>query len=141
MDYSIRKMNLSDYDRSLQLWQSLPGMGLSGADEKENIHDFLLKNPKTCFVAEKDRKLIGTILGGSDGRRGYIYHLAVHQFDQKKGVGKKLVDECLNALKKSGIQKCHIFVINDNAEGITFWKKVGWYMRDDILIMSKEIKD
>jgi putative acetyltransferase len=51
------------------------------------------------------------------------------------------VDLCLTELKKSGIQKCHIFVISDNAEGVAFWEKVGWHLRNDILVMSKEIKD
>jgi len=133
-------MHISDYEQALQLWQTLPGMGLSGADEKENIREFLQKNPRTCFVALKDGNQIGTILGGSDGRRGYIYHLAVQQSEQNKGIGKKLVDLCLDEFKKSGIQKCHVFVISDNAEGIAFWKKVGWQLRDDILVMSKETK-
>ena len=134
-------MHITDYKQALQLWESLPGMGLSHADEKETIRDFLQKNPSTCFVAKKDGNLIGTILGGSDGRRGYIYHLAVQQSEQNKGIGKKLVDLCLNEFKRSGIQKCHIFVISDNQEGIAFWEKVGWQMRDDILVMSKEIKE
>lgn len=134
-------MHISDYEQALRLWQSLPGMGLSSANEKENIRDFLQKNPSTCFVALKDGKIIGTILSGSDGRRGYIYHLAVQQSEQYKGTGKKLVTLCLDELKKSGIQKCHIFVISDNAEGIAFWEKVGWQLRDDILVMSIEIKD
>lgn len=141
MDYSTRTMHTSDYEQALHLWQSLPGIGLSSADEKDNICDFLKKNPNTCFTALNNGNLIGTVLGGSDGRRGYIYHLAIHQSEQNKGIGKKLVDLCLNEFKKSGIQKCHIFVINDNAEGIAFWEKIGWQLRDDILVMSKEIKD
>ena len=141
MNYSTRTMHLSDFEQALELWRSLPGMGLSSADEKDNIRDFLQKNPSTCFVALKDGILIGTILGGSDGRRGYIYHLAVQQSEQNKGLGKKLLDLCLNEFKKSGIQKCHIFVISDNEEGIAFWEKVGWQLRDDILVMSREIKD
>jgi len=141
LNYSTRTMHPSDYEQALQLWQSLPGMGLSRADEKENILDFLQKNPSTCFVTLKDGNLIGTILGGSDGRRGYIYHLAVQQCEQNKGLGKKLVELCLNEFRKSGIQKCHIFVISDNAEGIAFWEKVSWQLRDDILVMSIEIKD
>jgi len=141
LNYSTRTMHISDYEQALQIWQFLPGIGLSGADEKENLRGFLQKNPHTCFVALKGGNLIGTILGGSDGRRGYIYHLAVQQSEQNKGVGKKLVDLCLTKLMKSGIQKCHIFVISDNAEGVAFWEKVGWHLRDDILVMSKEIKD
>ena len=134
-------MHLLDFEQALELWRSLTGMGLSSADEKDNIRDFLQKNPSTCFVALKDGILIGTVLGGSDGRRGYIYHLAVQQSEQNKGLGKKLLDLCLNEFKKSGIQKCHIFVISDNAKGIVFWEKVGWQLRDDILVMSREIKD
>ena len=141
VDYLTRTMHTSDYEQASQLWQSLPGMGLSGADEKEKICEFLQKNSNTCFVALKGGNLIGTILGGSDGRRGYIYHLAVQQSEHKKGVGKILVDLCLNEFKRSGIQKCHIFVISDNAEGIASWEKVGWQLRDDILVMSIEIKD
>ena len=141
MNYSTRTMHLLDFEQALELWRSLTGMGLSSADEKDNIRDFLQKNPSTCFVALKDGILIGTILGGSDGRRGYIYHLAVQQSEQNKGLGKKLLDLCLNEFKKSGIQKCHIFVISDNAKGIVFWEKVGWQLRDDILVMSREIKD
>jgi putative acetyltransferase len=134
-------MRPSDYEQAVRLWQSLPGIGLSGADEKENICDFLQKNPSTCLVALNNGDLIGTVLGGSDGRRGYIHHLAVQQSEQNKGIGKKIVDLCLNEYKKAGIQKCQIFVISDNAEGIAFWDKIGWQLRDDILVMSKEILD
>ena len=134
-------MQISDYEQAVHLWQSLPGIGLSEADEKDNIRDFLKKNPSTCLVALHDGNLIGTVLGGSDGRRGYIHHLAVQLSEQNKGIGKKLVDLCLNEFKKAGIQKCHIFVISDNEEGIAFWEKIGWQLRDDILVMSKEIKD
>ena len=134
-------MQTSDYEQAVHLWQSLPGIRLSDADEKDNICDFLQKNPSTCLVALNDGNLIGTVLGGSDGRRGYIHHLAVQLPEQNKGIGKKLVDLCMNEFKKAGIQKCHIFVISDNAEGIAFWKKIGWQLRDDILVMSKEILD
>ena len=139
MNTFIRKMRISDYEEAIHLWKSLPGMGLSGADEKPEIIYFLGKNQETCFVAVNEEKLIGTILGGSDGRRGYIYHLAVQQSEQKKGIGKKLLQACISAFQDSGIQKCHIFVIIDNISGIAFWKRMGWNKRDDILVMSKNI--
>ncbi|HUV15363.1 MAG TPA: GNAT family N-acetyltransferase [Pelolinea sp.] len=139
MAIAIRTMRINDYTGALKLWQSLPGIGLSGADKKEQIQVFLEKNPGNCFVAVEKNEIIGTILGGSDGRRGYLYHLAVNQQQQKQGLGKKLVEECLASLKVLGIQKCHIFVISDNLEGMDFWEKVGWVKRDDILIMSKDL--
>jgi ribosomal protein S18 acetylase RimI-like enzyme len=132
-------MHKTDYRQALDLWKSLPGMGLSSADEEINISKFIDSNPTSCFVAIKKSRLIGTVLGGSDGRRGYIYHLAVKEPEQGKGIGKRLVTLCLDALRNLGIQKSHIFVISDNAQGIAFWKKIGWHLRDDILVMSKEI--
>ena len=140
MSIQIRLMRSDDYQSAYDLWNGLPGIGLSGADNKEALLSFLDRNAKTCFVAEDNGRLIGTILGGSDGRRGYIYHLAVDSDHQKHGVGRELVQVCLQALRDQGIEKCHIFVIADNREGQTFWQKEGWQLRDDILVMSKNLK-
>jgi ribosomal protein S18 acetylase RimI-like enzyme len=139
MTVEIRAMKKSDYPGALSLWQSLPGLGLSGADEKAQIHKFLDKNYDTCFVAIDQEKVIGTVLGGNDGRRGYIYHLAVNPAYQRTGLGKSLVEQCLVSLKTAGLQKCHIFVIRDNEEGIKFWERIGWTQRDDILVMSMDL--
>ena len=135
----IRLMQPEDYTNAIQLWQGLPGLGLSSADRQEAIQTFLNRNPKTCFVAVQADEVIGTILGGSDGRRGYLYHLAVHTDHQKQGLGKELVQTCLDALQQQGIEKCHIFVIADNQEGLNFWQRIGWELRSDILVLSKNI--
>ncbi len=139
MGVQIRLMQAQDYDQAIQLWQSLPGLGLSGADSPKAIQAFLQHNPQTCLVAEQDNQVIGTVLGGSDGRRGYLYHLAVEAQVQKQGVGKTLVRACLDALQAQGIQKCHIFVYADNQEGQKFWQKTGWVQRNELLVMSKDI--
>ncbi len=139
MTVEIRIMKANDYAHALNLWQSLPGLGLSKADEKNAIQDFLGKNPTTCFVAQDSGRIIGTVLGGSDGRRGYLYHLAVHKDYQRLGLGRQLAEICLAALKSQGMQKCHIFVISSNLEGIQFWKKLGWLLREDIHVMSKDL--
>ncbi|MDK2980465.1 MAG: N-acetylglutamate synthase [Chloroflexota bacterium] len=135
----IRLMQPEDYTAAVQLWQSLPGLGLSSADREEAIHTFLTRNPRTCFVAEQDGELLGTVLGGSDGRRGYLYHLAVHGDHQKQGLGRQLVQTCLDALRSEGIEKCHIFVIADNQDGLDFWQRIGWELRGDILVLSKNL--
>lgn len=139
MDTQIRMMLTSDYASATNLWQNMPGIGLSSADSESALRVFLAKNPETCFVAESSGKLVGTILGGSDGRRGYLYHLAVHPDYRKQGLGNKLVQASLDALAAQGIQKCHIFVLSDNQEGLKFWQKTGWKQRDDILILSKSL--
>lgn len=132
-------MQIVDYSDALKLWQSLPGLGLSGSDEENQIKLFLEKNADTCFVAVDKNQVIGTVLGGSDGRRGYLYHLAVDYAHQKQGLGGQLVKKCLSALKKAGIQKCHIFVISTNQEGFEFWNRAGWLLRNDIVVMSMDL--
>ena len=136
MDIQIREMRIQDYQPALDLWNRTPGMGLSSADEQEHIHTFLRKNPSLCFVALAGETLVGTILCGEDGRRGYIYHLAVDSRFQKQGIGKELVDRSMQALRALGIQKCHLFVYGDNHSGIAFWAHNGWEMREDIELMS-----
>ena len=139
MAVEIRIMNSNDYPYALDLWKSLPGLGLSSADEQAAINSFLNKNPDTCFVAVDGSKIIGAVLGGSDGRRGYLYHLAVDKTYQKKGVGRQLIESCLAALKSQGLKKCHIFVISSNLEGLRFWEKSGWLVLNDIIVMSKDL--
>jgi len=135
-----REMKISDYDGAIALWTSLPGMGLSGADQESEIEKFLKKNPFTCWVAEDNGVIAGTILGGNDGRRGYIYHLAVSRDKHNQGIAKTLLDHCLGAFTKAGIQKCHLMVYHDNHAGISFWEHAGWAIRNDVLTMSKDLK-
>jgi ribosomal protein S18 acetylase RimI-like enzyme len=140
MTIHIREFHPQDHSQAIQLWKSLPGLGLSSADQEKPLSAFLSKNASTCFVAEDEGRIIGTILGGSDGRRGYIYHLAVQADRQHRGLGSKLTQRCLDALKNNGIEKCHIFVIADNQEGKEYWRKIGWKTREDIIVMSKDLK-
>jgi len=90
-------------------------------------------------VARDGEKLVGAVLCGNDGRRGYLYHLAVAMDYQHLGIGKILTEKVLSALKEQGIQKCHIFVIAENLEGMRFWQKMGWKKRDDIIVMSFDL--
>jgi len=140
MTVTIRELKIGDYENAYSLWQSLPGLGLSAADDAENIAAFLAKNPGLSFAAVDGDKLIGTILGGSDGRRGFIYHLAVHSQYQNKGTGRFLVERCLSAMQKSGLQKCHLFVYSDNKAGIRFWKRNSWILREEIRVMSHDLE-
>lgn len=89
---NIRKMSIDDYEDVYALWTSCKGMGLNNLDDsKEGIERFLLRNPETCFVAEENKKIVGVILSGNDGRRGYIYHTSVNPKYRKQGIGKSLV--------------------------------------------------
>jgi len=133
----IRILQINDYDRILELWKRVPGVGLSEADSKERIALFLERNKRLSFVYEEAGKIIGTILCGHDGRRGYIYHLAVDESYRRQGIGKSLVEASLSKLKEEGIDKCHLFVFQGNTLGQEFWDKIGWEKRKDILVFSK----
>ncbi|MGD8456202.1 MAG: GNAT family N-acetyltransferase [Anaerolineales bacterium] len=137
MAISIREMTIGDYPRLYSLWEKTPGIGLSDADAGENIAQFLDRNPGMSFTAFDGDTLVGAVLCGNDGRRGYIHHLAVADTHRRKGIGGKLVGECLKKLRENNIHKCHLFVFVDNQGAIDFWEKVGWEQRGDLLLMSK----
>ncbi len=126
-------MKINDYDDVINLWKKSSGIGLSDADSRDNIAKFLTRNRDLCFVCQIDEKIIGTILCGHDGRRGYIYHTFVDENYRRKGIGEKLVSLTLGRLKLSGIDKCHIYVYNDNELGKKFWEKISWEKRDLIM--------
>lgn len=140
MDILYRLMEIADYEIVVALWKLTPGIGLSSADEKECIESFIEKNRNTCFVAIYGEEMVGTALCGNDGRRGYMYHLAVKDTFRSRGIGRELVDLCLEGLKKEGIEKCHLFVYNDNETAKRFYQKTKWEERTDITVFSKEIK-
>lgn len=132
-------MEADDYQEVFELWKDGEGIGLSNADSKENIYRFLERNPSLSFVAVQNGKIVGTILCGHDGRRGYIYHLFVAELYRNKGLGRRLVNKSLEKLKEQRIDKCHLFVFDQNELGKDFWINSGWTLREDIVIMSKPI--
>ncbi|WP_145320191.1 GNAT family N-acetyltransferase [Paenibacillus xylanexedens] len=134
--YKIREMTINDYEMSIELWQRTEGMALSEADSKESINYYLNRNTGMSFVCVDKEQVIGTILCGHDGRRGYIYHVAVDPEYRGKSLGKKLVVSSLEKLRLEGIGKCHIMVIADNEIGNEFWTRTEWTKRDGILLYS-----
>lgn len=139
---NIRKMTIADYDAVYALWLSCKGMGLNNLDDsKEGIAKFLERNPETCFVAESDRKIIGIILTGHDGRRGYIYHTAVNPESRRMGIASRLVDASLNALKQQGINKVALVVFDRNKDGNEFWEKLGFSVREDLIYRNQSLTE
>ena len=136
----IQKMTIDDYDDVYGLWANTPGMGLNNLDDsKQGIIKYLKRNPNTCFVARENEKLIGVILSGHDGRRAFIYHMAVDTSHRKKGVGTKLVEFALNALQEEGIHKVAFVVFKKNEIGNEFWEKLGFDERTDLVYRNKVI--
>lgn len=139
MDFEILPFDMNDYDEIYRLWQSCEGIGLSEADTPYRVQQYLERNPGCSFSARKNGQIVGAVLGGHDGRRGYLHHLAVHPAARKLGIGRGLVEAALQALRSQGIERVHIFVYADNQAGIVFWEKNGWRLRDDLVIMSTDL--
>lgn len=134
----VRIMTVRDYERVYVLWRSCEGMGLNDLDDsKAGIEKFLCRNPDTCFVAEDEKKIVGVIMAGNDGRRGYIYHTAVDKQYRNRGIAKCLVENAVSALQKEGINKAALVVFNGNRAGNAFWDKMGFTVRDDLTYRNK----
>lgn len=134
----FRAMIADDYEAAYQLWENTAGMNLSQADSREEILRYLERNPGISQVCEdKDGLLAGTVMCGHDGRRGYMYHVAVSGACRGKGAGREMVSRSLNALREAGIAKCHLLVIEGNTLGRSFWSGTGWQERDGLVLFSQ----
>lgn len=130
---TIRLMTIADYGRVYDLWMSCKNMGFNDLDDsREGIDKYLRRNPSTCFLALDDDALMGVILAGHDGRRGFIHHMAVAEAYRHRGVGRALVDAAIDALKNEGINKVALLVFKYNGPGNAFWEKMGFTVRDDL---------
>ena len=139
---TIRELTIDDYDAVWSLWMSCRNMGFNTLDDsREGIERLLARNPDTSFVAEADGALAGVILAGQDGRRGYIYHMAVAEACRHRGVGSALVERCLAALKAEGIHKVALLVFKYNDAGNAFWEKQGFALREDVNYRNRALAE
>ena len=139
---NIRVMTIDDYEKVYELWMSCVGMGLNHLDDsKEGIARFLRRNPDTCFVAETEHHIVGVIIAGNDGRRGYIYYTAVSPQYRKQGIAKSLLNTAMTALQKNGIHKVALVVFERNQTGNDFWEKLGFIPRSDLIYRNKGLTE
>jgi ribosomal protein S18 acetylase RimI-like enzyme len=130
----------ADYPAALFLWKNAgPGIHVRRSDEPEEIQKKLQRDPDLFLVAEIGGKLIGTVIGGFDGRRGLIYHLAVDPAIRQRGIGSLLMDEVERRLKAKGCLKCYLMVASDNENAIRFYQARQWEPMDAILTYTKEL--
>jgi N-acetylglutamate synthase len=150
MPIQIAPMTTDDYPEVMDLWRSLPGIGLSSADSPEAIARYLARNDGMSFIARsrwplapgesnEGGRVVGAVLCGHDGRRGYLHHLTVAPEYRHRGIGRRLAEACLAALTAAGMEKCHLFVFADNAAALAFWQRIGWADRVEIKLMSRNL--
>jgi ribosomal protein S18 acetylase RimI-like enzyme len=134
---SIREFRFpQDYDAALTLWTAMEkGVHVGPSDTPEEIQKKLQRDPDLFLVAERDGRIIGTVIGGYDGRRGFIYHLAVDLEYRRNGIASQLMAEVEQRLRAKGCLKCYLITFKDNDEAMDFYEKLGWReMAEDRLL-------
>jgi N-acetylglutamate synthase len=133
---TIREFQPTDYDAVVSLWRASPGVTLRDADARAPLTAYIQRNAGLSFVATDANLIVGAVLCGTDGRRGYLQHLAVAVSHRRQGIGRELAERCVRALAERGIDKCHLMVVSDNHDATAFWTRIGWVERTDIRLMS-----
>ena len=129
----IRVMTIDDYDGVYALWKKIRGFGIRSIDDsRDGVDRFLKRNPTTSVVAEKDGKIVGSILCGHDGRRGCLYHVCVDEAYRRHGIGRAMVVFAMKALKEEKINKVSLIAFTKNDIGNAFWNTIGWTGRLDL---------
>jgi ribosomal protein S18 acetylase RimI-like enzyme len=141
MDIDYRVMTMEDYSEAYDLW-IICGNGLNDKDDSpEGIGKYLKRNPSTSFVATCDGKVVGVILCGHDGRRGIIQHACVSPDYRRLGIGNRLVELALEALKNEGINKVLLVAFKKNEGGNAFWEAQGFTLREDLNYRNKALTE
>jgi ribosomal protein S18 acetylase RimI-like enzyme len=139
----IRQFTMADYSTTYAFWASMErGIGLGPSDRPEEIAKKLARDPDLFLLAEDEGRIVGTVIGGYDGRRGLIYHLAVAKGYRRQGLGSRLMAEVESRLKAKGCYKCYMVVHKDNESAISYYKRRGWSdMTTDVILMGKVLCD
>lgn len=129
----IQPMTVEDYDDVRALWMTIRGFGIRTLDDSPaDIRRFILRNPTTSVVARIGEKIVGSILCGSDGRQGALYHVCVAKEFRRRGIGTKMVGYCMHQLKLMGINKVSLIAFTSNDAGNAFWNRIGWTRKTDV---------
>ena len=132
---NIEKFSMKFYEKVIQLWRNA-GISVGSSDTKEELERIVQRNPQLFLIGKIDEKLISVVIGGFDGRRGYVHHLAVDPDYQKKGYGKLMMDELMKKFRELGVHKVHLFIEKHNKAVVDFYRNLGWDIRDDLIMMS-----
>ena len=131
----IEKFSIDSYNQVYKLWRKA-GISVGSSDSKEELEKMLKRNPNLFLIGKRNDKVIAVVMGGFDGRRGYVHHLAIDSDYRKKGYGRMMMDKIHNIFLQMGVHKVHLFIEKTNIEVVSFYESMGWEKRDDLIIMS-----
>ena len=133
----LREATPADHAALHALWARTPGIQLRAEDDRAPFCTYLARNPGLSLVAEAEGAIVGSLLAGHDGRRGYLQHLAVDPQHRRRGIATALIAAVLARLAAQGIAKSHVFVLDAEPAALAFWRaRRGWGERHDIRVFS-----
>jgi ribosomal protein S18 acetylase RimI-like enzyme len=135
----IRAYQPSDEVAVVDLWQRCQ-LTRSWNDPRKDIARKLAVQPEMFLVAMMDEAIVGTVMAGYEGHRGWINYLAVCPDHQRRGIGRMLMEEAEMLLKRAGCPKINLQVRSTNSEVIAFYRAIG-YGVDDVVSMGKRLID
>ncbi|MHA1685983.1 MAG: GNAT family N-acetyltransferase [Candidatus Heimdallarchaeaceae archaeon] len=135
----IEQLKIEQYHEVYELWKKAR-IGLGWSDSEDGIRKMIERNPDLCLIGKENGKIVAVVLGGWDGRRGYVHHLAVDSACQGRGYGTQMMKELMKRFLEMRAHKVHLFVEKYNAGVVDFYKKQGWFVRDDLIMMSFDLK-
>ena len=135
----VKLFQMEFYEEVVKLWIAA-GLKLTFSDTRDEIAKFYEHNKNSFFILVKDGKIIGTVIGAFDGRRGYVHHLAILPDFQHHNYGTLLMEHLTEYYRKNGVVKIHLFIEKPNEAVGKFYEKLDWHYRDDIILMSKTLR-
>ena len=131
----MRKFEAADKAGLITLWQRVfpedpPHNEPSSVIEAKLMVDDLI------FIAESDKEVIGACMAGYDGHRGWLYAVAVDPAHRRKGIGEKLVNHSLQALKELGCIKVNLQIRSSNTGVADFYQSIGFEVEDRLSMGS-----
>lgn len=132
----LQPIHESDYPKLIKLWEAAGCIDIRQTDTPEALATFLHRNPTCNYAAYAGTRLIGALLAGHDGWRGYLYHMAVKPDYRERGIGARLVNAAVSAIKREDIQKVHCLVKRDNLIAQQFWEACSFELREELFDYS-----
>lgn len=136
----VHEFQITDYNVVLELWKEA-GLVIRPGDDLSGVRTKLLRDPDLFLLALMEGEIVGCIIGGWDGRRGWVYHLAVKPSHQRQGIATVLLSEVEKRLVEKGAKKINAQIYQANTKSLNFFKTRGYEIHQDLVMVGKHLKN
>lgn len=134
----LRAVQASDRDALVELWRVCE-LTRPWNDPYRDIERKVAHDPSNLLVLESDGELIGSVMIGYEGHRGWVNYLAVHPAHRHRGHGRALMEEAEQHLRALGCPKINVQVRTSNTAAAAFYERIGFSL-DEALSMGKRLE-